>query len=307
MHKRWLALPMIAVLCATSSPAWAQAGSVKLVLSGDAYDGPPEFSVLFDGKEIGMGAVTTAIDTEAEGPLSVDDVGSRAQFFEFPIADGAFDPSGELSIRLTNDKWSEGTSFDRNLAIISVTVNGYEIPPAEVRVFRAGGEIQMQRLGEYAVVYSNTQEAIAYAPEGGWPPPSGTPPPVAEAVAQEEAAPAEPTVAAPGCNSEFAVDIVDFPKGEIGLTRAQRSLLDGMVDRLAGQTCSVTVSGYASTGGPTDVNLLLSEVRAQRVLDYLVGAGVQFAGQELVPVGETQQFGETEEANRRVIVEVKAP
>ena len=70
---------------------------------------------------------------------------------------------------------------------------------------------------------------------------------------------------------------------------------------------SIQVNGYASVEGDANMNLALSQNRANAVRNYLVNQGVSSARVSAVGRGETSQFGSSYEPNRRVEMTILAP
>ena len=171
-----LGLIAAVAVAAMAAPALAQSSALVLVLGGEAYDGPPEFAVTFDGKPLGAGAVEAAIDTEALGRLAdVADKSPYVQSFEFPIPDAMFDPNGEIGIRLTNEAYGgEGSNRDRNLYLVSASVNGRVVLPSGFTTDTADGVEPNAMLGDLLALYDNNAEGVAAAPQGGWPEPDAS-------------------------------------------------------------------------------------------------------------------------------------
>ena len=192
------------------TPALALAADNKLtlVIGGEAYDGPPEFSVSFDGKSLGDGVVASAIDTTTAGRFA--DATNKANYiqtFDFKIPDDVFKPDAEIRIKLTNEAHGAvGSKNDRELYVQSVAVNGDVLPGSKLAMRSDVGIEPTAMLGDYLVVSEGATEGVAAAPSGGWPAPSVadtrpaiTTPPVAVAAAE----PAKPaSVVAPAGKSE---------------------------------------------------------------------------------------------------------
>jgi outer membrane protein OmpA-like peptidoglycan-associated protein len=190
--------------------ALAQSHTLELLIGGEAYDGPPRFEVSFNGTVLGEGIVESAIDTASAGRFADAVVKSAyLQTFSFPIPDDAFSASGEVRVRFLNEAYGgDGSNRDRNLYLAYVTVNGREVMAPEMQTM-AGTALEPNAiLGEYLVIVDGTADAVAAAPDEGWPVPEGaemaaTPEPVVEpepveeataAVAETPAAPVVPAV-----------------------------------------------------------------------------------------------------------------
>lgn len=171
----------LAYLCATAlmfipGAAHAQSHTLDLVVGGEAYDGPPKFEVSFNGTVLGEGTVDSAIDTASAGRFA-DAVVKAAylQTFSFPIPDDAFAPDGEVRLRFLNEAYGgDGSNRDRNLYLASVSVNGREVPGTELKTMAGSALGPNAVLGEYLVIYDGTADAVATAPDEGWPEPEET-------------------------------------------------------------------------------------------------------------------------------------
>src|SRR5690606_7544748 len=92
------------LLCATSTGAFAASSKLQLIIGGEAYDGPPKFEVSFDGKLLGEGVVSDAIDTASAGRFAdAADKAPYVQSFDFEIPEAIFKPGGEVRVRLINE------------------------------------------------------------------------------------------------------------------------------------------------------------------------------------------------------------
>lgn len=197
------------------APALAQAADNKLtlVIGGEAYDGPPKFTVSFDGKSLGEGVVASAIDTSAAGRFAdATDKAKYIQTFDFKIPDDVFKPNAEIRIKLTNEAHGAvGSKNDRELYVQSVSVNGDVLPGNKLAMRSDVGIEPTAMLGDYLVVSEGVTEGVAPAPSGGWPAasvadskPAITVPPVAAAVAVAEPAKSASVVAPAGKSEEMA-------------------------------------------------------------------------------------------------------
>src|SRR5687768_1879501 len=147
-------------------------GTLTLVLSGEALDGPPEFAVSLGGQQIGSGAVLKAIDAEHAGMLvDAPDVRQYLQSFRFDIPNMACARLGRLTITFTNDAWGgeEHPSLDRNLYIASASVNGHFLAPADFSLMRDGEATETHLIQGLLPLFSATEAAEAEAPGAGWP------------------------------------------------------------------------------------------------------------------------------------------
>ncbi len=116
-------------------------GQITVRISGEGFDGGPEFTIFMDGNEVGAGTVDWALDTATEGfavtysgsrivPFSS---GSRTRrdgnlrwqelSFDVDMADGG---PKVVSVFFGNDKYEkvDDKMFDRNLIVDWIKING---------------------------------------------------------------------------------------------------------------------------------------------------------------------------------------
>jgi len=209
-----VAAGFIAVM-AISAPALALAADNKLtlVIGGEAYDGPPKFTVSFDGKPLGEGVVASAIDTTTAGRFAdATDKTKYIQTFDFKIPNDLFKPNAEIRIKLSNEAHGAvGSKSDRELYVQSVAVNGDVLPGDKLAMRSDVGIEPTAMLGDYLVVSEGATEGVAAAPSGGWPAaasvaetkPVAPAPVTAPPVIAAEAEPVKPaSVAAPAGKSQ---------------------------------------------------------------------------------------------------------
>jgi outer membrane protein OmpA-like peptidoglycan-associated protein len=103
---------------------------------------------------------------------------------------------------------------------------------------------------------------------------------------------------------------ITFPVNSYSIQPQFQSTLDGVAQTLAtyNQTY-IDVLGHASSDGPDDYNMTLSQQRAQSVSDYLAMRGVARARMGVRGFGETQPIADNSTeagraANRRVEIKV---
>jgi outer membrane protein OmpA-like peptidoglycan-associated protein len=156
----------------TAVPGIALAADSKLVLviGGEAYDGPPKFTVSFDGKPLGEGTVSSAIDTGSVGRFAdAADKKAYVQSFDFTIPEAQFKPRAEIAVKFTNEAYGgPGSNHDRNLYVQSVAVNGGVVPASKLTTHTANGVAPNAMLGDFLVLYDGTTDALAKAPASGW-------------------------------------------------------------------------------------------------------------------------------------------
>ncbi|WP_297107600.1 carbohydrate-binding domain-containing protein [uncultured Devosia sp.] len=163
------ALSMLAIL-----PAMADS-LIVVSIAGEAYDGPPSFDLLINDKVIGSGTLTRAISTESDGRLFTKPrPNSFLEQFSFTIPDTALMPDSEISLVLTNDKFTrqeglgEDGVLDRNLFIDFVRVNDIEITSAEMVLIHDGDEVHYNYQAGLLPIYEAGYRAVVRPPEGGW-------------------------------------------------------------------------------------------------------------------------------------------
>lgn len=195
------------LLCAVSTGAFAASSRLHLIIGGEAYDGPPKFEVSFDGKPLGGGVVSDAIDTASAGRFAdAADKTPYVQSFDFEIPENLFKPGGEVRVRLINEAYGgDGSNHDRNLYLAAVALNGRAVTVSGLHTRGTRADTQNELLGEFLVLRDGNMEGVSRAPAGGWPTPETalalarlTPEPKpaeVAAVAAPEAAPVSPPAA----------------------------------------------------------------------------------------------------------------
>jgi len=328
------------LLCAVSSGALAASGKLQLIVGGEAYDGPPKFEVSFDGKPLGEGIVSDAIDTVAAGRFAdASDKTQYVQSFDFDIPDKLFKPGGEVRVRLINEAYGgDGSNHDRNLFLASVTLNGRAVTVSGLETRGTKADQGNELLGEFLVLRDGNMEGVSRAPAGGWPTPGteaaeatptqepeAAPPKAPVAVAEleipkmpagpegktVEAAAVEPAAASgplatesPECNRDELYNVIGFNENSNDLTPKLEARLKQIIADIGPQKCRVLVTGYSSRQGNHATNALFAIERAQNVLAYLKQAGLSFDKATATGGGATEQFGEAFSVNRRVVIAV---
>lgn len=166
-----------AIATIAASNAWADS-SVIISIAGEAFDGPPKFELAIGGKVVGSGTLQNAIETDKDGRLFTKPRPSAfLEEFTFQVPDAVLLPDKEISILLTNDKFSERQGqgedgiFDRNLFIDSIRVNGLELTSADIAL-TSDGEVQhLNYQAGLLPIYESGQIAVAKPPVEGWPEP----------------------------------------------------------------------------------------------------------------------------------------
>jgi outer membrane protein OmpA-like peptidoglycan-associated protein len=313
-----------ALICLAPAGALAEASRLQVILGGEAYDGPPKFEVTFDGEVLGEAAVEAAIDTATAGRFAdAADKTPYVQSFEFEIPEALFKPGGEVRVRLTNEAFGgEGSNRDRNLYLAAISVNGQAVTVSGLSTSSKDGERPNELLGEFLVLLDGNEQAVSAAPAGGWPMPEthiATAPAVMakarpvvmqlKAPARAEPEPIEEAILDPdpegsACNRDELYNVVGFNENSNELTPRLEARLNQIVKDIGEQKCTVQVTGYSSTQGAFATNALFAIERAQNVLAYLRKHGLKFEEVSATGAGETEQFGPSFSANRRVVISV---
>lgn len=121
----------------------------------------------------------------------------------------------------------------------------------------------------------------------------------------------ESGIAQKGLNALILSENVAFLPGRAELRSSSRSLLNSIADSLkAYQSVNISVEGHTDAFGEADENLLLSLNRANTVVDYLIGRGINRDRLEAQGFGETIPIApndsrEGRRKNRRVAFNVR--
>ena len=148
---------------------------VTISIAGEAYDGPPSFDLLIDDKVVGSGTLRMAIETEADGRLFTKPrPSSFLEQFSFTVPDDLLTPDAEISLMLTNDKFTridgagEDRVLDRNLFIDFVRVNDIEVTSADMVLIHDGVIMEYNYQAGLLPIYEAGFRAVARPPQGGW-------------------------------------------------------------------------------------------------------------------------------------------
>lgn len=93
-----------------------------------------------------------------------------------------------------------------------------------------------------------------------------------------------------------------FPQKVAVVDATSVSVLDALAEEMKANDAEYQITGYASVEGDEAYNQALSEKRAEAVADYLKSKGVSADRLHVTGAGETDQFGDNYDANRRVVV-----
>ncbi len=112
----------LAVTIDTSTPSPAE-DPITVQLSGDAYNGLPQFRLLVDGVQVG-----------ATQSVSANHSLGQWDTFKFDLATS---PQSEVRVEFLNDAWGGSADKDRNLYIDSIDINGVILTPQDAIYDRA--------------------------------------------------------------------------------------------------------------------------------------------------------------------------
>ncbi len=107
-------------------------------------------------------------------------------------------------------------------------------------------------------------------------------------------------------NELFQLEPIQFDSGSANIRAESIPTLDAAAELLLANTsANVNIEGHTDDQGPDDLNLTLSQDRAQAVLDFLVGAGVDTSRLTAAGFGEANPIGdnttdEGRQQNRRI-------
>jgi hypothetical protein len=172
LARRWLfCLLIVTTLSFGPSGVRADDATLSVILSGDAFGGPPAFSISFNGDILYSDVVKSAFVTEIDkGYRDAGALASRAETFSFTLPSAAFDHFGNVRIDFLNDAFGGGgTGLDRNLYVLDVVVNGTHVRPVDWRLLEKTDGSLFLASGSFVALFSSNTAAIALAPPNGWP------------------------------------------------------------------------------------------------------------------------------------------
>lgn len=120
-----------------SGSSGAESFTMRLGVSGDAYQGTPHFQLFLDGKELGGIRTTTA--SRAEG---------GKEYFDL-TGDITGGPQ-VLTVRFLDDAWGGTPATDRNLYVESLSLNGTSLNKSAI----------MERNGDVALSFTPTKAIV---------------------------------------------------------------------------------------------------------------------------------------------------
>jgi large repetitive protein len=115
----------VAVTVASDAPNTSGEQLIQVRVSGDYYQGAPEFRLLIDGQQVGDVHSVSAVHSS-----------DQWQTFDFNVdAPGGFD---QIQVQFLNDAFGGSEAQDRNLYVAEVDVNGVALAPTEATYDRPG-------------------------------------------------------------------------------------------------------------------------------------------------------------------------
>jgi len=277
-----LAISCGVAMTATSATAEDQ---VTLILSGEAFDGPPAFRLEMGNRQL-TGRVTQAIDTEEVGRLPFPVPARHRRGIEMSSA--SLDEVEEITFSFINDA-READVGDRNLVVIAAFINSTRIP---LDAFASSAGSAPVPINDVLFMSRNGSVVLTPTPFG-WP---GTES-YASAVSD-----ARVSCRMDGAACPDALMVSFDSANEADFSGVSARALDSFVAQVAERLCTVSVAGYASTGGSEAFNLELAESRAETVAMALASAGVARNALSTIGGGETSQFGPAQADNRVAVI-----
>lgn len=271
------------LIAVSAVPASAREALVIITMAGEAYNGPPKFKMVAEGRVLGTREVTNAADaTKGESvAFDVDDKPAGLQKFNFTIPD--IDNTSYLEIEFINDAWAgEGKPGDRNLYVLGLSLSIVEKSQtgatARTVVFGPLSFETKTESGRGAVVTS--RYAALYQrgllrlnrPSEGWEASKGSQK-ASSAEQQEPAVAHESTGPSPAC-AVPPLELKGFAKNSTALSRTMQEQLAALPVFRGETSCIATIRAYAA-GGPSDAfRAGLSLARAQEVAKELAELGL---------------------------------
>lgn len=137
--------------------SFASAATVTLILTGDAYNGPPIVDISVDGKAVGSAPITATVKA------------GSTQRVDVPVTPG----SHTVTVAFGNDAWGGSAATDRNLYLKGAFLDGATIPAVAADFFSNSNYT-------FSVVVPDpaAPPPAAPGPVASLPPPASVPPAV---------------------------------------------------------------------------------------------------------------------------------
>ena len=196
------------LLGSSAVPTLAAEAKLSFAVAGEAYNGPPIFLVYYGTELVGAGTADQSIDSQPG--LDDSNIAAHTQTFNFTIYD--FDPKAPkpISFQYQTDAYG-GEGLDRNLYIVSASIDGTPFPFDNAKTVR-NGKLAKAEQGKVGTVplWNAYDTAIFTLP--GWPAVTApiiasaapAPAPAATPASKPTAAPANKPAAAAPANKPVA-------------------------------------------------------------------------------------------------------
>jgi outer membrane protein OmpA-like peptidoglycan-associated protein len=321
MNRSCARVLMLVLTGLSAVPALGQEHTLSIGVAGEKFKLDPGFSIAIDGTVIGEGTVANALDTGAGTRLKGHaDPATLVSILTFTVPEGLLTPTSQITVRFSGgDSYDPALGADTNFYIASLAIDDAAIALDGATVndpANPSGAVELVAgfLGLYATGATASFAAPALefaAPEVAAAEPAAAPAPAVEpepaAEPQVETTPEPVTAAAPVCDVATTLEVTGFGNNGLTLADDAKADLDALAASLAGQDCAIEVVGYASTSGSESANGRISQARAELVAAQLTAAGIEASAITASGAGETRQFGDSQQSNRRVVVTVAAP
>jgi outer membrane protein OmpA-like peptidoglycan-associated protein len=318
MNRSCARVLMLVLTGLSAVPALGQEHTLSIGVAGEKFKLDPAFSVAIDGTVIGEGTVANALETDTGTRLKgYANPTALVSIQTFAVPTGLLTPTSQITVRFSGgDSYDPALGADTNFYIASLAIDDTAIALDAATIndpANPSGAVELVAgfLGLYATgaTASFAVPAMDPAPVATAPEPAPAEPTEAPAIEAEPvaAATSEPEPARePLCDVATTLDITGFGNNGLTLDDAAKADLDALAASLVGQDCAIDILGYASSSGSDSANARISLARAQLVEEHLTAAGIDAGAITADGAGETRQFGDSQQSNRRVVVTVAA-
>jgi outer membrane protein OmpA-like peptidoglycan-associated protein len=318
MNRSCARVLMLVLTGLSAVPALGQEHTLSIGVAGEKFKLDPAFSVAIDGTVIGEGTVANALETDTGTRLKgYANPTALVSIQTFAVPAGLLTPTSQITVRFSGgDSYDPALGADTNFYIASLAIDDTAIALDAATIndpANPSGAVELVAgfLGLYATgaTASFAVPAMDPAPVATAPEPAPAEPTEAPAIEAEPvaAATSEPEPARePLCDVATKLDITGFGNNGLTLDDAAKADLDALAASLAGQDCTIDILGYASSSGSDSANARISLARARLVAAHLTAAGIDASAITADGAGETRQFGDSQQSNRRVVVTVAA-